>query len=147
MGRGWTILEAGNRGNVLMRSVGAQVYGDLSDWAVLSGNCAGEEYERDEASAGKSGAAIIRSAMRIGVHVAHLSRRDNGRSRRGPLDRWPMEEFALEGFVSCRAWRSADVLGPCEGLDDEHWSTTVSAYEGGPRGTGAGTDVDWLGGK
>jgi hypothetical protein len=32
MGRGWTILEAGNRGNVLMRSVGAQVYGDLSEW-------------------------------------------------------------------------------------------------------------------
>src|SRR5271156_3751604 len=58
-----------------------------------------------------------------------------------------MGEFALEGFVSCRAWRSADVLGPREGLDDEHWSTTVSAYERGPHGAGSGTDVDWIGSK
>jgi|ERR1019366_2904715 hypothetical protein len=82
MGRGWTILEAGNRGNVLMRSVGAQVYGDLSEWVVVSGNCAGEEYERDEAPAGKSGAAMNTSALSIEGHVAYLSRRDNGRWRR-----------------------------------------------------------------
>src|SRR5579859_6267983 len=95
MGRGWTILEAGNRGNVLMRSVGAQVYGDLSEWVAVSGNCAGEEYERDEAPAGKSGAAMITFALSIGVHVEHFPMRDNGRSgrvrsingRRGNLQR------------------------------------------------------------
>jgi hypothetical protein len=30
MGRGWAILEGGNRGNVLMRSAAAVRYGDLS---------------------------------------------------------------------------------------------------------------------
>ena len=30
MGRGWTILKGGNRGNVLMRSAVAVCYGDLS---------------------------------------------------------------------------------------------------------------------
>ena len=82
MGRGWTILEAGNRGNVLMRSVGAQVYGDLSEWVGESGNCGGEKCEDDGVPTDDSCAAMIKSAMRIGVHVAHLSRRDNGRSRR-----------------------------------------------------------------
>jgi hypothetical protein len=82
MGRGWTILEAGNRGNVLMRSAGAQVYGDLSEWVVESGNCGGEKCERDEAPAGNSCAAMIKSAMRIGVNAAYFSSRENGRSRR-----------------------------------------------------------------
>ena len=82
MGRGWTILKAGNRVAVLMLSVWAQVYGDLSEWVVVSGNCGSEKYERDEAPAGHSCAAMMTSTMRIGVHVAHLSRRDNGRSRR-----------------------------------------------------------------
>jgi hypothetical protein len=82
MGRGWTILEAGKRGNVLMRSVGAQVYGDLSEWVVESGNCGGEKCERDEAPAGNSCAAMIKSAMRIGVNAAYFSSRENGRSRR-----------------------------------------------------------------
>ena len=30
MGRGWTILEGGNRGDVLMRSAAAVRYGDLN---------------------------------------------------------------------------------------------------------------------
>jgi hypothetical protein len=30
MGRGWIILEGGNRGNVLMKSAGAMSYGDLN---------------------------------------------------------------------------------------------------------------------
>ena len=95
MGRGWTILEAGNRGNVLMRSAGAQVYGDLSEWVVESGNCGGEKCEREEVPAGNSCTAMIKSAMRIGARVALLSSRENGRSprvcgfdvRRGSL-RW-----------------------------------------------------------
>ena len=82
MGRGWTILKAGSRVAVLMVSVCAQVYGDLSEWVVVSGNCGGEKYERDEAPAGHSCAAMITSAMRIGAHVTHWLRRDNGRSRR-----------------------------------------------------------------
>ncbi len=82
MGRGWTILKAGNRVAVLMVSVCAQVYGDLSEWVVVSGNCGGEQCERDEVPAGNSCAAMIKCAIRIGVHVAHLSSRVNGRSRR-----------------------------------------------------------------
>jgi hypothetical protein len=35
MGRGWAILEGGNRGNVLMRSAAAVRYGDLSDWDAI----------------------------------------------------------------------------------------------------------------
>jgi hypothetical protein len=31
MGRGWAILEGGNRGDVLMRSAVAVCYGELSD--------------------------------------------------------------------------------------------------------------------
>jgi hypothetical protein len=31
MGRGWAILEGGNRGNVLMKSAGAMSYGDLNE--------------------------------------------------------------------------------------------------------------------
>jgi hypothetical protein len=31
MGRGWAILEGGNRGNVLMRSAVAMGYGDLNE--------------------------------------------------------------------------------------------------------------------
>jgi hypothetical protein len=31
MGRGWTILEGGNRGNVLMRSAAPMSYGDLNE--------------------------------------------------------------------------------------------------------------------
>ena len=82
MGRGWTILEAGNRGAVLTVSVCAQVYGDLSEWVVVSGNCGGEKYERDERPTGNSCAAMITSVIRIGVHEGHVSRRENGRSRR-----------------------------------------------------------------
>ena len=54
-----------------MRSDGAQVYGDLSECVGASDNCGGEECERDEALAGNSCAAMIKSAMRIGVNVAH----------------------------------------------------------------------------
>jgi hypothetical protein len=31
MGRGWAILEGGNRGNVLMKSAAAMSYGDLNE--------------------------------------------------------------------------------------------------------------------
>jgi hypothetical protein len=35
MGRGWAILEGGNRGNVLGRSAVAVCYGDSSDGVVM----------------------------------------------------------------------------------------------------------------
>jgi hypothetical protein len=85
MGRGWTILEAGNRGNVLIRSGGARVYGDLSECVVLWGKCASEEYGRDVAPEGKSGAAMSMRAVSSGGRVAHLQSRDNEGSGR---DRW-----------------------------------------------------------
>jgi len=106
MGRGWTILEAGNRGNVLIRSVGVQVYGDLSERVVVLGNCAGEECDRDKAPAGKSGAAKITSALSFVVHVAHLSMQDNGRSRRYCL---------IDGRLGNWCWKAlshADLGGP-----------------------------------
>ena len=71
MGRGWTILEAGNRGNVLIRSVGAQFYGDLSAGVIGLDNCAGEEYGPVGAPAFDSGAAMIASAVPIGGNTAH----------------------------------------------------------------------------
>jgi hypothetical protein len=35
MGRGWAIIEGGNRGNVLMKSAGAMSYGDLNEIFVV----------------------------------------------------------------------------------------------------------------
>jgi hypothetical protein len=81
MGRGWTILEAGNRGNVLMRSVGAQVYGDLSAGEIGLDNFVGEEYGPVQAPAGKLGAAMIKFELSAGDEAAYFLTRDN-RSRR-----------------------------------------------------------------
>jgi hypothetical protein len=41
MGRGWAILEGGNRGNVLMRSAVAVCYGDSSDRVAIGGDDSG----------------------------------------------------------------------------------------------------------
>jgi hypothetical protein len=82
MGRGWTILEAGNRGNVLMRSVGARVYGDLSEGVNERGDFSVEEYGPEQGPTANEGAGMTRSALSIGEQMRHLSRRDNGRSRR-----------------------------------------------------------------
>ena len=47
MGRGWAILEGGNRGNVLIRSVVAVCYGDSSDWVAMQEDDRGCKLKRD----------------------------------------------------------------------------------------------------
>jgi len=65
MGRGWAILEGGNRGNVLMRSAAAVGYGDLSvRFAIRDGDLCGErEYDdpvmRDETMAAASVVSLM----------------------------------------------------------------------------------------
>jgi hypothetical protein len=53
----WTILGAGNRGNALVRSGGAQVYRDLSEGMIEMDNCAGNQFGPVKVPAG----SILRS--------------------------------------------------------------------------------------
>jgi hypothetical protein len=70
MGRVWTILEAGNRGNVLVGSVGAQVYGDLNKGVSAIEDCAGEVCAPVQAPTGILHAAMNGSTLPIGANTA-----------------------------------------------------------------------------
>ena len=84
--------------DVEVRSVGAQVYGDLNEEVSVIADCADEVCGPVQAPTGNSGAAMDGSRLPIGANTARRSRRDNrsvGRFRCSGCRRWSASAEAV----------------------------------------------------